>query len=113
MRFQTHCFSILMDGSVDKGKVENEVILIQYCHLDNGLEEVKSCSRFLKIIELKKADVNGLVECLGKGLQVMGVSDIFDSEKILEVEGKPVLITDGASVNISEQNALREGYTPT
>jgi len=45
-----------MDGSVDKGKVENEVILVQYCHLDN---EVKSCSRFLKIIEPKKADANG------------------------------------------------------
>jgi len=40
----------------------------------------------------------------------MGVSDIFDSEKILEVEGKPVLVgvgTDGASVNISEQNGMR------
>jgi len=50
------------------------------------------------------------VECLGKGLQVMGVSDIFDSEKILEVEGKPVLVvvgTDRASVNISEQNGTR------
>jgi len=106
----TQFFSILMDGSVDKGKVENEVILVQYCHLDNDLDEIKSCSRFLKIIEPKKADANGLVECLGKGLQVMGVSDIFDSEKILEVEGKPVLVgvsTDGASVNISEQNGMR------
>jgi len=50
------------------------------------------------------------VECLGKGLQVMGVNDIFDSEEILEVEGKPMLVgvgTDGASVNISEQNRMR------
>jgi len=103
-------FSLLMDGSVDKAKVENEVILVQYCHLDNDLEEVKSCSRFLKINEPKKADANGLVECLGKGLQVMGMNDIFNSEEILEVEGKPVLVgvgTDGASVNISEQNGMR------
>lgn len=44
------------------------------------------------------------------GLQVMGVSDILDSEQILKVEGKPVLVgvgTDGASVNISEQNGMR------
>jgi len=49
------------------------------------------------------------VESLGKGLQVMGVSDIFDSEEILEVEGKPVLVgvgTDGASVNLLEQNGM-------
>jgi len=62
-------FSLLMGGSVDKAKVENEVILVHYCHLDNDLEEVKSCSRFLKIIEPKKTDANGLVECLGKGLK--------------------------------------------
>jgi len=77
-----------MDGSVNKGKVEIEVILVQYCHLYNDLEEVKSCSRFLKIIKPSKTDANGLVECLGKGLQVMSVSDIFDSEEFFfEVEG--------------------------
>ena len=99
-----------MDGSVDKGKVENEVLLVQYCQLDNDLEEVISCSRFLKLVEPRKADANGLVECLGKGLQVMGVSDISDSEQVLNVEGKPILVgvgTDGASVNISDQNGMR------
>ena len=103
-------FSILMDGSVDKGKVENEVLLVQYCQLDNDSEEVISCSRFLKLVEPRKADANGLVECLGKGLQVMGVSDISDSEQVLNVEGKPILVgvgTDGASVNISDQNGMR------
>jgi len=40
----------------------------------------------------------------------MGVNDIFNSEEILEVKGKPVLVgvgTDSASVNISEQNGMR------
>ena len=103
-------FSILMDGSVDKGKVENEVIVVQYCLVDNDSEEITSCSRFLKIVEPKKADANGLVECVAKGLQVMDVSDILDSEEVLKVEGKPVLVgvdTDGASVNISDQNGMK------
>ena len=81
-----------MDGLVYKGKIENEVILVQYCQLDNSLEEVKSCSRSLKVVEPRKADGNGLVQCLGKGLQAMGISDILDSETILTVEGKPVLV---------------------
>ena len=42
-------FSILIYGYVDKDKVENEVLLVQYCHLDNDLEEVMPCSRFFKI----------------------------------------------------------------
>ena len=69
-----------------------------------------SRSRFLKLVEPRQADANGLVECLGKGLQVMGVSDILDSDQVLKVEGKPVLVgvgTDGASVNLSDQNSMR------
>ena len=57
-----------MNGSVDKGKVENEVIVVQYCLVDNDSEEITSCFRFLKIVEPKKADANGLVECVTKGL---------------------------------------------
>ena len=96
-----------MDGSVDKGKVENEILLVQYCQLDNDLEEVISCSRFLKLVEPRKADANGLVEYLGKGLQVMGVSDILDREQILNVEGKPVLVGVGTDGNILDQNGMR------
>ena len=72
-----------MDGSVDKGKVENEVIVVQCCLVDNNSEEMTSCSRFKKIVEPKKADANanGLV-----------VSDILDSEEVLNVEGKPCLL---------------------
>ena len=35
-------YSFLMDGSTDKGKVENEVIVIQYCRVDKTVEEVRS-----------------------------------------------------------------------
>ena len=96
-------------------------VLVQYCQLDNSLEEVKSCSRFLKVVEPRKADANCLVECLWKGLQAIGISDILDSEAILTVEGKTVLVgigTDGASVSIYQikmvwgvySNVIIHGY---
>lgn len=106
----TKFFSFLMDGSTDKGKVENEVIVIQYCRVDETVEEVRSFSRFLRVVEPVKADADGLIKCLGEGLKVMGITDILSSEKVLDVEGQPVLIgggTDGATVNISDQNGMK------
>ena len=43
-------------------------------------------------------------------LKKLGIDDILDQAKVLGVEGKPILVgggTDGASVNISEQNGMR------
>ena len=113
--FKQQAFSVLMDGSVDKGEVENEALLIQYYHLDNDLEEVISCPRFLKLVEPRKADANGLVKCFGKGLQVTGVSDISNRELVLNVEGKPVIVSVGTDGGISQhiRSKRHEGYTPT
>ena len=41
MLSSTKFFSFLMDGSTDKGKVENEVIVIRYCSVDENVEEVR------------------------------------------------------------------------
>ena len=99
-----------MDGSTDKGKVENEVIVIQYCRVDKTVEEVRSFSRFLGVFEPLRGDADGLIECLGEGLKMMGITDILSKDKVLDVEGQPVLIgggTDGASVNVSDQNGMK------
>ena len=99
-----------MDGSTDKGKVENEMIVIQYCRVDETVEEMRLFPRFLRVVEPVKADTDGLIKCLGEGLKVMGITDILSSEKVLDVEGQPVLIgggTDGATVNISDQNGMK------
>jgi len=88
-----------MDGSTDKGKVENEVIVIQYCKVDEVIEEVRSFSRFLRVVEPMKADADGLIKCLGEGLKEMGITDILNSKNVLGVEGHHVLIADGATVN--------------
>ena len=75
------CFySILMDGSVDKGRVENELMVILYCKRDDTSLEVKTCARFLCVLEPKKADSDGLLACLGTALKPLGVEDLFNRE---------------------------------
>ena len=101
-----------MDGSVDAGKVEDEliVIVILYCMKDNLSEEIRSCTRFFSVQAPSRADAAGLIECIGGALKKLGIDNLLDQAKVLGVEGKPVLVgggTDGASVNISEQNGMR------
>ena len=103
-------YSILMDGSVDKGRVENELMVILYCKRDDTSLEVKTCARFLCVLEPKKADSDGLLACLGTALKPLGIEDLFNRESVLGVRQHPVLIgcgSDGASVNVSAQNGMR------
>lgn len=103
-------YSFLMDGSTDSGKVEDEVVVIMYCTQDAVSEKVKSCARYFSIEVPKKADADGLVECLGRSLEKLGITDLMDKAAVLGVQTKPILIgggTDGASVNISDQNGMR------
>lgn len=103
-------YSILMDASTDKGKIENELFAILYCHRDNAMEEVRFCAMYFTVVEPTKCDAGGLVKCLGTALESMGISDVLNKQEVLGVEGQPVLVgcgTDGATVNISEQNGMR------
>ena len=57
-----------------------------------------------------RAVANGLVDCLGKALTCMGIEDILVRENVSSVTDHPVLVgcgTDGASVNVSNQNGMR------
>ena len=99
-----------MDESTDSGKVEDELILIMYCVNDSITEKVKSCARYFSIEVPTKADADGLLSCLTRSLNSLGITNILDKEDVLEVTGKLVLIrggTDGASVNIGEQNGMK------
>ena len=105
-----HFFSFLMDGSIDAGNVEDELIVILYCKKDDAIEEIKSCVRYFTVEVPKKADANGLIECLSNALKEFGIEDILKRASVLGAQGKPVLIgggTDGASVNVAEQNGMR------
>ena len=97
-----------MDGSTDSGNVEDELVLIQY--QDAVAQEMKSCTRYLSLEVPTKANADGLIKCLGNALRILGVENILDESSVLGIRGKPILIgggTDGASVNIAEQNGMR------
>ena len=103
-----------MDGSTDKGRVENEMFVILFSKKDEDKQEMKTCSRYLCIVEPAKADADGLIECLRNALTCMGVEDILARESVLGVRDHPVLVgcgTDGAAVNVSGQNGMRGKIT--
>ena len=98
-----------MDGSADKGQVKNEQFVILFCKQDDTLQEVRTCARYFCVLEPTRADANGLVECLCKALQSMGIEDPLERENDLSAHELPVLVgcgTDGASVNVSDQNCM-------
>ena len=64
------------------------------------------------MLEPRKADADGLIECLSSALNSLGIEDILDMQDVLSAKGKhhPILVgmgTDGASDNVSEQNGIR------
>ena len=105
-----HFFSVLMDGSTDKGRVENELFVIVFCKRDDTLQEIRTCARCFCVLEPTKADAHGLVECLSRALNSMGIENLLERECVLSACDLPVLVgcgSDGASVNLSDQNGMR------
>ncbi len=102
-------YSIMMDGSTDAGRVEQELMVILTVFRDDFNEEVKSVSRFFSISPLEAGNAKGLIKCASKSLSALGITDI-SSQNISEVTNHPILIgigTDGASVNVGEVNGMK------
>ena len=102
-------FSLLMDGTTDVAVVEDEVIVIVYCNIDDVDEEITSTSRFLSLHVPQKADTNVLLACVRDAMYTLGVEDALDPESVLAVDTHPVLVgigNDGASVNLGAHNGL-------
>ena len=71
---------------------------------------MKSCTRYFSVAQPIKADADDLIKCLAIALKSLGINDVLDTAQVLGVDGKPVLVgggTDGASVNVSEQNGIK------
>lgn len=80
------------------------------CRRDDKAEELRTTTRYIQVLEPEKADAGGLVNCLGKAMEDMGISNILDKTSVLGVRHHPILIgmgTDGATVNLGEQNGLK------
>jgi len=94
-----------MEGSVDKGRVENELFLIMFCAVDKDREEVRTKTRYWNVAEPRKAEAVGLVECIDTATTPLGIENVLKMDDILAVSELPILVgcgTDGAAVNISE-----------
>ena len=92
------------------GNVEQELVVLLSCKKDDTAAVIKSYTRFFSVVTPKKADASGLVNCLSQSLSCLGIVDILDQGSLLRAEGKPVLVgggTDGASVNVAQQNGMR------
>ena len=103
-------FSILVDSSAAKGKVENELFAIIYSDNDHTSEKLITRSRYFKVLEPSKADSAGLCDCLQEALKDMGIRDLMNPENVLQVKNLPILVgvgTDCAAVNISEISGLK------
>ena len=83
--------------------------MILFCKQDDTLQEIRTCARYLCVLEPTRADADGLVECLCRALKSTGVENLLERENVLSSRELPVLVscgTDGASVNISHQNGM-------
>ena len=85
-----HFFSFLIDGSVDAGNVEDELVVIQYCKKDNVCEEIRSITRYFAVCNPTQGDADGLLNCLGVALGHLGIEDIQDKSNVLEVGELPI-----------------------
>ena len=107
---ETTFFSLLMNGTVDAGNVEDELVAIVYTTRDDSSQQLTTSCRFLSLHSLPRADASGLLQCLGGILKCFSVGNILDKGSVLSVEGKPVLVgigTDGAAVNLGKKTGLR------
>ena len=91
------------------------MVVVRCCQKDDAAEGIRSCSKFLHVAMPEKADANGFIKCLSHSLHLLGIQN---QANVLSVIEKPSLVgggTDGASVNVFQQNGMRvyiEGALP-
>ena len=90
-------FSVLMDGSTDKGNIDDEIFLMVWCDINGSDEKVHSRMSFLSVARPQTATSIGLFNCLQEVLSSFGILSITASECTSLVG----VGTDGASANIA------------
>ena len=65
----TKFFSILLDGSTDKGNIDNEVILLIYCDTDGHDEIIHTRTMYFKLIRPTSVTAEGLFDVVQKCLK--------------------------------------------
>ena len=66
---KTKFFSLLLDGSTDKGNIDNEILLVVWCDLDGTDEVVHTRMDYFSVSRPQSVTADGLFQVLEKGLQ--------------------------------------------
>ena len=90
-------FSLLLDGSINKGNIDNEVLLAVWCDPDGTDEKVHTRMDYLMVSRPQLATANGLFQVLEGGLQSLGIKQV-SAEECKKLVG---VGTDGAASNIA------------
>lgn len=88
-------FSLLLDGSTDKDNIDNQLILVVWCHVNGSDEQVHTRMDYLTIVRPQSVSDEGLFNVLEMGLQSLGI-DRITADKCKMVVG---IGTEGASAN--------------
>ena len=94
---QAKFFSLLIDGSTDKGNADDEVFVVVWCDSSSADEKMHTRTAYFHICRPKTVDANGLFLSLESALLRLGISDI-DAENCKGLVG---IGSDGASANIA------------
>ena len=87
-------FSILLDGSTDKGNIDNELMMVVWCDINAEDEKVHTRISYFRPESVR---AEGLFQVLESGLERVGISEISPDlcKKLVGIG------TDGASANIA------------
>ena len=94
---QAKFFSLLIDGSTDKGNADDEVFMVVWCDSISADEKMHMRTTFFHVCRPKTVDAKGLLQSLKSALLRLRISDI-DAENCKRLVG---IGSDGASTNIA------------
>ncbi len=94
---QADFFSLLLDGSTDKGCCDNEIVMAVWCDIDSTDEKIHSRISFFTVVRPQNSTAKGLFAVIETALQQIGIPslDISSCSKLVGIA------TDGAAVNIA------------
>ena len=97
-------FSILLDGSTDKGNVDNELLLVVWFDPNGEGEKVRTWISYFTVTRPASVSAEGLLDVLAGALQSLGVFAVTQEEctKLVGVG------TDGAASNIARAGFVEE-----
>ena len=96
---QAKFFSLLIDGSTDKGNIDNEIFMAVWCDCNaNGVDEkIHTRTSYLHVGVPSTVDARGLFQCLKDALLRLGISEL-DATHCSKLVG---VGSDGAAANIA------------